>query len=424
MAAVAGRRYPFCLTGRSVTVADQNKPYSLVVVAPVYDDAAAATQLLTHLERAFSDADVDLRVMLVDDGSPVPLIHQLQAPSGARVEVLRLKRNVGHQRAIALGTAYVHEHVPCDAMLVMDADGEDRPEDAVELVKACRAQTGERIIFAERTRRSESALFQAFYRCYQLLHWVLTGIRVRVGNFSVVPAGRLAALVTLPALWNHFAAAVFHARLPRALVPTIRGRRYTGRSKMNFVALVIHGLQAISVFIEVVTVRLLLTVCLFAGGCAALFAVTLAAKVAPGLAVPVWAPFFFGGMLVAALCLALGSFSITLGLLAQRNNLDFVPIRDYRLFVEGVHNVSRGQDAILTVFRGGDDSRGRQSEHADHGLDAPIRLVPPVAAGDGHAAQQGLPKDSLPAANERSHALTLSRSHAPPPGAPLPAANE
>jgi len=387
MVAVAGTRYPFCLTGTAVTVADKNKPYSLVVVAPVYDDAAAATQLLTHLERAFSGAHVDLRVMLVDDGSPVPLIHQLQAPSESRVEVLRLKRNVGHQRAIALGTAYVHEHVPCDAMLVMDADGEDRPEDAAELVKVCRAQAGERIIFAERTRRSESALFQVFYRCYQLLHWVLTGIRVRVGNFSVVPAGRLAALVTLPALWNHFAAAIFHARLPRALVPTIRGRRYTGMSKMNFVALVIHGLQAISVFIEVVTVRLLLTVCLLAGGCAALFGLTLGAKLWAGLAAPLWVPYFFGGLLVAALCLALGSFSITLGLLAQRNNLNFVPVRDYRLFVEGVHNMSRGQDAILTVFREADGPQAHPSE-------------------------------------EHSHALTLSRPHALPHVESLPAANE
>src|SRR5205823_1377938 len=253
----------------------ESKTYRLVVVAPAYDDAAAAGQLLEHLERAFSNSDVDLRVLLVDDGSSIPLAKQLPLPCSARTEVLRLRRNVGHQRAIALGTAYVHEHLPCDAMLVMDADGEDRPEDAVALVARCRQQAGERIIFAERTRRSESPLFQMCYRLYQLLHWILTGIRVRVGNFSVVPKGRLAALVTLPALWNHFAAAIFQARLPRELVPTVRAQRYCGKSKTNFVALVVHGLQAISVFIEIVTVRLLLTVCLLACGCGTLLGLTL-----------------------------------------------------------------------------------------------------------------------------------------------------
>lgn len=346
----------------------QSKPYQVVVVAPVYDDAAAATQLLKHLGHAFSDTEVDLRVLFVDDGSRVPLARELQAEAGAEVEVLRLRRNVGHQRAIALGTAYVHEHITCDAMLVMDADGEDRPEDAVALVARCREQAGERIIFAERTRRSESALFQMCYRLYQLLHWVLTGVRVRVGNFSVVPAGRLAALATLPALWNHYAAAIFQARLPRALLPTVRGQRYSGRSKMNFVALVIHGLQAISVFIEVVAVRLLLAVCLFAGGCGLLLALTLAAKFFAGLAVPGLSPYLFGGLLMVALSLTLGSFSLTLGFLAQRNSLDFIPLRDYRLFVEGLHEVPPGREpALITVFEEGEEPpelRRRRREDA------------------------------------------------------------
>jgi hypothetical protein len=329
-----------------VTATSSGNAYRLVVVAPVYDDAAAAAQLLKHLERAFCGSDVDCRVLLVDDGSPVPLAQQLPSSAGAETQVLRLRRNVGHQRAIALGTAYVHEHVACDALLVMDADGEDRPEDAVRLVARCREQAGERIIFAERTRRSESAVFQIFYRLYQLLHCVLTGVRVRVGNFSVVPAARLGALVTMPALWNHYAAAIFQARLPRELVPTVRAPRYSGRSKMNFVALVVHGLQAISVFIEVVAVRLLLTVCFLACSCGALLVLTLAAPWFGVLAAPAWTPYVFGGSLMVALCLALGCFALTLGFLAQRNSLDFIPVRDYRLFVESVHCVSAVGDVL------------------------------------------------------------------------------
>ncbi len=315
------------------------------MVAPVHDDAAAAAYLLGHLDRAFALTDVTLRVLLVDDGSPVPLAQQLELPAGASVEVLRLRRNVGHQRAIALGTAYVQEHLPCDALLVMDADGEDRPEDAVKLVARCRALLDGSVVFAERTRRSESALFQMFYRLYQVLHWALTGVRVRVGNFSVVPAARLAALVTLPALWNHYAAAIFQARLPRELVPTVRGARYFGRSKMNFVGLVVHGLQAISVFVEVVAVRLLLSVGAAAGACAAALALLLAAGLAGWWHGPAWAPFAMCGLLALALCVTLGCFGLTLGLLAQRNSFDFVPVRDYHFFVEGVALVSARPEA-------------------------------------------------------------------------------
>src|SRR5438128_9366117 len=101
----------------------------------------------------------------------------------------------------------------------------------------------------------------------------------------------MAALVTMPGLWNHYAAAIFQARLPRQLAPTVRGQRYSGKSKMNFVALVIHGLQAISVFIEVVAVRLLLTLCLLAGSCGALLALMFAAKFCAGVAMPAWTPY-------------------------------------------------------------------------------------------------------------------------------------
>ena len=319
--------------------------YQVVVVAPVFDDAVVAARLLENLATAFAGSDVVWSALLVDDGSPIPLARQLCPPAGVTADVLRLRRNVGHQRAIALGAAYVQECIPCDAMLVMDADGEDRPEDAVALVVRCRERAGERIIFAERTRRSESALFQLFYRLYQVLHWMLTGVRVRVGNFSVVPRGHLAALVTLPALWNHYAAAIFQARLPRELIPTARGLRYSGRSKMNFVALVVHGLQAISVFLEVVAVRLLLSVCALVGGTGALLAAVLLARMAGGFAVAAWMPYLCGGLFLASLGLAFGCFALTLGSLAQRNRLDFLPVRDYRLFVEGIQRVSAERDA-------------------------------------------------------------------------------
>ena len=327
-------------------ISRQSGSYSLVVVSPVYDDAASAAQLLGHLQRVFAQSDVKLHVLFVDDGSPVPLTYQLhptEIAPGVELDVLRLRRNVGHQRAIALGIAYVHEHIPCNGVLIMDADGEDRPEDAAQLVALCREQDNDRIIFAERTRRSESALFQVFYRLYQMLHWVLTGIRVRVGNFSVVPATHLPALVTLPALWNHYAAAVFQARLPHDSVPTVRAHRYSGKSKMNFVSLVIHGLQAVSVFIEVVAVRLLIAVFLFAGGCAALLAAAFFAHMPMGGLVL---------MLVLSLAVLLGSFSLTLGFLKQRNSLDFIPIRDYNFFVETLHPISTSDEHAQLCGRG------------------------------------------------------------------------
>jgi polyisoprenyl-phosphate glycosyltransferase len=324
-----------------------NDSFRLVVVAPVYDDAAAAGQLLENLFRAFSKSDVALHVLLVDDGSPTPLGKQLRPWAEGRVDVLRLRRNVGHQRAIALGTAFVHEHLECDAMLVMDADGEDRPADAVRLADRCREEAGQRIIFAQRTRRTESLLFQGLYRVYQVLHWVFTGIRVRVGNFSIVPASQLPALVTLPALWNHYAAAIYQARLPRESLSAPRGTRYSGRSKMNLVALVMHGLQAISVFLDVVLVRLLLSICFIACCSGVVLVATLAARLFANTTAPLWTPLAAGGLLVLVLCLTLGGLALALGSLAGRKSLDFIPIRDYRFFIEAVQSLSPAGESAL-----------------------------------------------------------------------------
>jgi len=316
--------------------------FRLVVVSPVYEDAESAARLLRELVAQLADPAIELRFLLVDDGSRTPLPEALAVPANVRdhtLEILLLRRNVGHQRAIALGTAYVHDQIPCDAMLVLDADGEDRPEDALKLVQEFRAHQGRGIIFAERTRRTESGLFQLLYRLYQGMHWLLTGIRVRVGNFSIVPARCLPTLVTIPAMWNHYAAAIFQSRLPFETIPTRRGVRYSGRSKMNYLTLVMHGLNAISVFSDLVAVRVLIAV--FTLSC--LSTVTLAAALGTHFLsnshLPVWA-FYAGGALLVLLLLLTGCFSLVLNLMSQRNSLDFIPVRDYKYFVERVVRVT------------------------------------------------------------------------------------
>jgi polyisoprenyl-phosphate glycosyltransferase len=114
------------------------------------------------------------------------------------------------------------------------------------------------IVFAERRRRSEGLLFTILYHTYRLMHKVLTGVSVRVGNFSAVPRHLLSSIVAVSELWNHYAAAVVKARLPYTTIPTRRGTRLHGRSSMRFVSLVTHGLSAMSVFGDAIGVRLLI----------------------------------------------------------------------------------------------------------------------------------------------------------------------
>ena len=202
-----------------------------------------------------------MEVVLVDDGSVQRHDrNQFQTHFSIvkSIQSLRLRRNLGHQRAIAIGLVHVHQTTDCDAVLVMDADGEDTPEGVAQLLRAYSGADRGKAIFAERSRRSESLVFRIFYRLYKALHRIFTGISVRVGNFSILPSQHLDTIVVLNELWNHYAAAIFRSNLPFTMIPIPRGTRIAGASKMNFVALVSHGLSAISVFGDIVGVRLLI----------------------------------------------------------------------------------------------------------------------------------------------------------------------
>ena len=307
-----------------------------VVLIPVYNDWTALQRLLTELDAALGPPLTASSVLIVDDGSRESAeaeLRRLVLRNIAGLTILRLRRNLGHQRAIAIGLCHLHAHSTSDLVVVMDGDGEDRPGDVPTLLAAARAASSPQILFAARARRSDGVVFLLLYHAYKILHRILTGIQVRVGNFSVIPRPVLTRLVGVSDLWNHYAAAVFKSRLPYAMVPLPRGRRYAGRSQMDFVALVTHGLSAMAAFGDRIGVRLLAATLGMAGVMAVVVVVLLALHFVEGFDVPGWAP------LAAALTAMLLfqtiaiSFAFVFIILAGRESSTFVPLRDYAHYI-------------------------------------------------------------------------------------------
>ena len=311
-----------------------NSPLRVAILMPVYNDWAAASEIVSRIDKTIGSGALD--ILMVDDGSTQRWEDQdFQGHYGAiqRINILRLRRNVGHQRAIALGLVQIYRTLQCDAVLIMDADGEDTAEGAAELLRGFVKDDGRMAIFAERSRRSESAIFQIFYWLYKVLHRLLTGIGVRVGNFSVVPFGYLETLVVLSELWNHYAAAVFRSRMPFRMIPIPRGTRIAGKSSMNFVSLVTHGLSAISVFSDIVGVRLLIGAC--GCGVVALLAIAMIACVRffTDAAIPGWATVATGMIAIILIQIISIATGFTFFMLSTRTGVGFIPLRDASLFV-------------------------------------------------------------------------------------------
>jgi hypothetical protein len=308
----------------------------IAVVTPVLDDWESFVALVKEISSRFTGADLKIDVLALDDGSSAAFdASRLALPPEtciAKVEILHLAVNLGHQRAIAVGLCAVAQREDIDAVIVMDSDGEDRPVEIATLLAASHRQP-EHIVFAERAKRSESRGFRLAYFVYRHVFRALTGRRISFGNFALIPLPAVRRLVHMPELWNHLAATVMRSRLRYAAVPTERGSRYAGQSSMNLVSLIVHGLSAMSVYTDAIFVRILLAAAMVV--CASLLGILLVTiyRFATNLAIPGWATTVVGDLLIILMQTTVIMVATSLMMLAGRSNRPIVPVVDCLMFI-------------------------------------------------------------------------------------------
>lgn len=301
---------------------------ALAIVTPVFNDWESFARLVRDLDGVAAGFGGSVHVLAVDDGSTVEL---LENPLGgfrpsnlASIEVLHLQANLGHQRAIVLGLAEAVRRGSFERIAVMDSDGEDAPADLARLFAASVAAPAQ-VIVASRAKRSEGPLFRVAYWFYKIAFRWLTGRQIDFGNFCVLPLAAARRIVYSPDSWNHFAAALVKSRLSLGRVATARQARYAGQSQMSKVSLVVHGLSAISVFVETVITRLLVVFGLTSLTALGAAVAALVLRFGTNLAIPGWATNVFGlSMLLffqSATVLTLVLFSV----LSSRSSVPFLP---------------------------------------------------------------------------------------------------
>ena len=226
------------------------------VVTPVFEDGASFAALCRDLAAvAAREGGTGLEILAVDDGSidAPPAAGAIRA-AGLAGRIVRLKRNTGHQTAIWVGLAAAAAEPRYAGAIVMDSDGEDRPENVPQLLAAigtdCNAAA------ARRAKRTESLPFRLCYRLYRRLFRLLTGRQIRFGTFCALDRRALLRLTAMQETRIHLAAAIIKSRLRRAEIPCDRGNRHDGRSRMNFYDLALHGIRAVAVFDDAVLTRM------------------------------------------------------------------------------------------------------------------------------------------------------------------------
>lgn len=231
----------------------------LAVVIPVFNDWESALELLRNLSDRLEliQESCDVEIFFVNDGSTASIPSRAQLlQSGLNVQVIQLALNVGHQRAIVAGLRSVlprgHTHV-----LIMDADGEDTPEGALELISEVQKSSGS-IVVAQRGLRAEGISFRVMYRVHKTLFRLLVGKRLDFGNFAILPTEALVKLLNVAESSSHFPSTILRSNLPLVRVKVDRGPRYFGKSQMNFEKLVAHSFSSLAVFADQIMVRIMI----------------------------------------------------------------------------------------------------------------------------------------------------------------------
>ena len=226
-----------------------------IILIPLFNDWKSVSKLLNEINSQVINWNVDVSVIIVNDAST-------ETRSGLEsnyekiksVKILNMKENRVHQRCIASGLKYICENEDFDRVIVMDADGEDRPEELNDFFNKAQ-ENSKMTITGNRFKRSEGIVFKILYEVHKLLALVFTGKLIKFGNFTCLPKDHVKQLIQKPYLWNSYSSSVVRTINDRTFIPSKRGLRYVLPSKMNFTGLVFHSLAIISVFRNTVIIR-------------------------------------------------------------------------------------------------------------------------------------------------------------------------
>ena len=226
-----------------------------VILIPVFNDWKSVSKLLINIDTQIDNWKADISIIIVNDGSTEKRSGlELNYKKIKSIKVLNMRENRVHQRCIAAGLKYICENENFDQVIVMDADGEDRPEELNDFyIKS--EENPDMTITGNRYKRSEGIVFRFLYEIHKLITLIFTGKLIKFGNFTCLPKHHVQELIQKPYLWNSYSSSIVKAIKDRTFIRSIRGTRYVLPSKMNFSALIFHSLAIISVFSNLVVFR-------------------------------------------------------------------------------------------------------------------------------------------------------------------------
>ena len=225
------------------------------ILIPIYNDWQSISELLDNIEHNLSGIDHEISVIIINDASNHDRKEEDKTFENIHsIKILNMKMNQGHARCIATGLKYIYEKEEFDYIIPMDGDGEDRPEEIKEFMNQIHNSNGKPIV-GKRVKRSEGLFFKLCYEFHKLITLTFTGKSIKFGNYTCLPKTTVEKMINEKATWNSFSGSLSKLEKDLFEIPSIRGDRYFGPSKMSFLNLITHSFSMISVFRKTVLIR-------------------------------------------------------------------------------------------------------------------------------------------------------------------------
>ena len=233
------------------------------ILIPVYNDFQSISKLLIDINSVISNLNEVFSIIIVNDGSTEKTeidISNLDKINS--IKVINMKENRGHARCNAAGLKYIFENEEFDYVIPMDGDGEDRPEEIKEFINQIESSNNHPIV-GERVKRSEKLIFKICYQLHKLITLTFTGKSIKFGNYTCLPKSTVEKMIKEKATWNSFSGSLKKIENNLLPIPSTRGSRYFGPSKMSYFNLIKHSLSIMSVFRKTFLIRSALFIILY-----------------------------------------------------------------------------------------------------------------------------------------------------------------
>ena len=215
----------------------------ILVVLPSLNEGSTISAIVSEATHACSSLNADLSFLVADDSQGTDEALNALASSDARVRLFIPTSRLGHQRGLTAALRHIRDELPTfDAVVTMDADGEDRPADIPRLVKPI-LDGDVNLARAKRGKRDVHRSFSVGYLVYRGLFRTLTGLRITSGNFAAA-RGTWWHDEIRSNIWNLTFSGTLASITGRVVdIPCDRDARREGKSRMNFSGLIGYGLM-------------------------------------------------------------------------------------------------------------------------------------------------------------------------------------